>query len=285
MIDQIINLGYENVELSGKSTIIVKVLDSDRISILKNIAEAIDGIHDTNTKSSSIGCIIKDKYKIFVKPLQKQGDGSAGKPNENLLFNKMIEFKGDNRDIIVENVKEIFNCSRKRIPKTRLKTDIEIHTDDSKFNISLKQDNAEIWESADSYCADLVHKYVNHLESSGIIVLECNEHFCKLKPEIGIECNDSESHDVVFGDDIYGQGAVIKRTFTDNDFEYSDGILTVKVSSIIQELSDLSESQKPFFHIRNDKTRNCGIQGLRVLAVYQKRINANVHKINLNERL
>ena len=292
MIDILIGLGYENVELIGKSKIIIKTLDSDRISILIKIANALDGIHDTSTKSSSIGCVVKDNYKIFVKPLQKQGDGSAGKPNEIFLFNKLHEFspdkiifKSDNNEIILEDIKEFRNISQVRIPKTKLKTDLEIYTKDSVFNISIKQDNAEIWESADSYCASLVHTYVNKLEKENKITLECNEHYCKIKPEIGIECTDKEAVDVIFGDDILGKGAIIKKTFSYNDFFFENSTLIIHVSSIIRSLEDLKNHQKPFFHIRNDKTRNCGIQGIRALAVYEKRINSNVLRINKEDRI
>jgi hypothetical protein len=290
LIDRIIELGYSNVELSGKSKIIVKVPDADRSISLSNLQEKLDAFHDTKTVYSSIGCLRKDGYCIVIKPIEKQGDGSAGKPNELFFVNKLNEYHPSKITFIASN-KEIkislntFNhCARRRSPKTKFKTDIEL-IGDQIFNISLKQDNAQIWESADSYCSDLVHKYVNYLRSENKIILDCNENYCKIKPEIGVECNEKESYDVVFGDDIYGQGVVMTRTFTNNDFSYNNGHLHVNVSHLAEDLTDLTDYQRPYFLIRNDKTRNCGIQGLRVLAVYAKRINKHVLKIILNERL
>jgi hypothetical protein len=291
MVDILAQLGFDNVE-QAKNKIVVKVSNSERLNALTFIIESIGGYHDVNSSYSSIGCIVKDQFKIIIKPIEKQGDGSAGKPNENFLFNKLIEnpvkqivFTSDKKNIVINDVVNVNNCSKKSIPKNRLKTDIEIFTENSKFNISLKQDNAEIWESADSYCSKLVHTYVNYLEKEKKINLECNEYYCKVKPEIGIECNEKEAMDVIFGEDIYNQGTVITKTFCNDDFLFEKDSVNINVSSIIENLDDLKSYQKPFFHIRNDKTRNCGIKGLRTLAVYQKRINPNVLKILKEERI
>ena len=89
---------------------------------------------------------------------------------------------------------------------------------------------------------------------------------------------DAEKKNVIFGNDIKeGKGAVIKRTFTINDFKYENDCLYINCSHLYTKLSDVNNTdEEPIWLIRNDSTRasdKIGIYGLRPLASYKKRAN------------
>lgn len=87
------------------------------------------------------------------------------------------------------------------------------------YNISVKKDNAEMWESADSLWGQKAAEYVKKLEKKGKITLQQEKtgHFT-ITPNIAIEATADEARDVVFGSDILGQGVVITKTFRESDF-------------------------------------------------------------------
>ena len=149
-----------------------------------------------------------------------------------------------------------------------------------KIPISIKKDNAEIWESADSYYASTAKRIVDREEARGTIVVEEKNSISSMQPNLGIKTTNSEKKDVVFGSDLLNKGFVVVRSFRGSDFQMSrDGdMLYVYVTQIIDKISDLKGKDDIFFLIRNDSSRKGSKirPGLRVLAVKATRINKNV---------
>jgi hypothetical protein len=67
-----------------------------------------------------------------------------------------------------------------------------------------------------------------------------------------------------------------------NSFTIKGDTLTIDVTDIITKMADVTSEKRVYFLIRNDKTRKSleEYPGLRVLAVYEKRINKNVVVLN-----
>lgn len=296
LIEYINLLGYNETISKTKNLIVVKVPNSNRVNAINHIAKEIGGEYlSTPSYISSLGFIKYQNYKIIVKPVEKQGDGSAGKANELFVLSKLnqhisnfkdnvIVFKDKHNEYSFNSIESIEDISNKNFRK-RHKTDLKLHTNSGLFNLSIKKSDAEIWESADSYAGHLVQIYVEKLINEGIAKFKENDGIKILYPNIAIECSDKEAQNVIFGSDLGVDDLIVVNTFNDSNFTYNDNILEINCDHIINDISHIKQYQKPWFLIRNDCTRNCGYKGIRVLACYEKRISNNVYKISLNERI
>lgn len=113
-------------------------------------------------------------------------------------------------------------------------------------------------------------------------MIELKQHeegYYTITPNFAVRATDEETKNVVFGSDIYGNGAVITRTFKSDDFQINENILKITCSDIIEDMSDIPDEKRVWFLVRNDKTRAGVIRGIRVLAVYEKRINPSVLRV------
>ena len=63
--------------------------------------------------------------------------------------------------------------------------------------------------------------------------------------------------------------------------DYKKNTLTITVSSIIRTVADVKGKYNVWFLVRNDRTRKTieNYPGIRVLATYESRINANVLRV------
>jgi hypothetical protein len=258
---------------------------------------------DRSTNISSIGhLVIDDKFIITAKPKNRQGTASAGVDNEVMMVNEInnaikdsddktitVIFKhGGGASFKLTNVTEVVRAGADTAG--RKKSDVNIISKGKMIPVSLKKDNAENWESADSYWGETARKYVDAAVEKGYVKLEQEGKVFKITPNLAVKSTKDEKTSVVFGSDILpGKGAVIKKTFAKEDFKF-DGKkneLTIKVNEIIRDLSDIEGSPSDvWFLIRNDRTRlgsPIGYPGLRVLAVYASRVNNNVKKMNRND--
>lgn len=299
-------LGFHDVkEISATKYAILVASTSVRVPSLTKIQNAFKSKYtvkfDKSTNLSSIGHLVIDNtFLVTAKPKNRQGTASAGVDNEVMMvqeINNAIK-DSDNRSITL-----IFKEGGKtfKIPDVteairagadtagRKKSDVNIVSGKKMIPISLKKNNAENWESADSYWGQIARGYVDAAVENGDVKLEQEGKVYKITPNLAVKSTKEEKTNVVFGSDILpGKGAVIKKTFSKSDFKF-DGkknILTINVTEIIRSLADIEGSPSDvWFLIRNDKTRlgsPIGYPGLRVLAVYASRVNNNVKKMNRN---
>lgn len=287
------NLGYSDLKLiSGKS--IAVLTDKNRSDVINDLAQGLRGRYITKPSSvSSLGYVDYDNFKIYVKPKAKQGRLSAGIENEDIIENKIkqallekspliIKFVGNNSTFTVKDVVSVkgvgpFIAGGK-------KADLLLKTNFAKdIPISIKKDNADVWESADTYWSTtakmLTDKYV---KLDKVKLIKMPHGYYKIEPNISFPATDEEQSKVIFGTDIFNNGAVVIKTFNSDDFKLEENVLKIYVSYVIKKLEDVPADKEVYFLIRNDKSRSTKgfYPGLRILAVTANRLYKTVLKLN-----
>lgn len=288
-------MGFKNLKRESSRTISV-LIDTNRVQALEQIAEEmkdLDAIYDPDKGSSSVGAVTMGRYTIKARPASKQGKKSAGLGNEDAMIDGIKKFTKSGpmtvkitdgaKSYTYKDVVDVEEVGRDTA--NRKKADVRLVLQNgTKIPVSIKKDNAEMWESADSYWAPKAKAIVDKLEASGSISITKKGSVSYMQPNLGILANRAEKKAVVFGSDILGKGFVLVRTFRDRDFTLSTNgdILEVTVTKIIDQMTDLTGKHEIYFLIRNDSSRKGSKirPGLRVLAVAATRINKNVKVVS-----
>lgn len=161
LIDYLKSIGYPETKKKTNNKVII-LTNENRIDVLEDVAKKSGGKYDnTPSGESSVGKVKIGNFAVLVKPASKQGGASAGLENEKMLvdvINKACKTGPINVVFQESSSKKykITGCvsakSVGRDTSNRKKADVILK--DSKgnsFPISIKKDNAEIWESADTY--------------------------------------------------------------------------------------------------------------------------------------
>lgn len=281
--------GYTQIKKMSGNKIAV-LTEENRIDVLKNLNKKIKGsIYDkTPSSESSVGKVKIGRFIILAKPAGKQGGASAGVGNEQFLvetvekaIRKMgalnVVFKSGAKTFKVANCVKISSVGADTAG--RKKADVVLmNKRNMKYPISIKKDDAETWESADSYFSEEAKKIIDRAIKEKKTKLVSHGSYYTIEPNIAVTSSRKEKTDVVFGSDLGTNGAVITKTFSKDDFELKGETLIINVSNIITELTDVKGDKDVYFLIRNDKTRKSIVEypGIRILAAYKKRINRNV---------
>lgn len=288
----LISLGYDNLKKISSNKISV-LTDENRVKVLENIQKKIKGSrYDTRPSSdSSVGRIVIGSISILAKPASKQGKASAGVGNEMMVVEMINQYAlKTGIDVIFKATNKTFtvlNCVKAEQvggnTAGRKKADIRLI--DHKGNIypiSIKKDDAETWESADSYFSDEAKIIIeNAIKNKKTRLIDQGTYFT-IEPNLAVKATIKEKQDVVFGSDLQPNGCVITKTFTANSFKLKNDKLIIHCSNIIRTMQDVKGDKDVYFLIRNDKTRKSikEYPGIRILAAYEKRINKNVVVVN-----
>jgi hypothetical protein len=296
-ISDLKKLGYKDEDIIPltKSGDKIKLLvpSKERQSTIDKFVKLPGYKWDKDYKGSSIGAIItKDKGVIIPKPKEKQGGGSAGLENESFLANKInstvdevggpinVILKSKGKTIRYNNVDKAEEAGRETTGGK--KSDIRLYSDGKVIgNLSLKQENAGMWESADKRYKDLMTKLVNKLltkpyKNLSLIKSDKKDIYRLYNPQTkqeysGIIITDLDKKDVasiVFGTDN-PKTVVVKETFDDSDFNLKGNNLKITVHNILTDLSDIEGTPfEPVLVVRHDSTRTA-TSGLRPI-VYTK---------------
>jgi len=288
-------MGYKNLKRESSRTISI-LTDDNRVKVLENVAKQLEDMqakYDPDKGSSSVGAVVAGLFTIKARPASKQGKKSAGLDNEDAMIEGIKQFTKSGpmtvkitdgrKSYTYEDVVDVEEVGRDT--SGRKKADVRLVLEGGKkIPISIKKDNAEMWESADSYWAPVAKKIVDRLEAQGEIDISKKGSVFYMKPNLGIKANKKEKEAVVFGSDVLGNGFVVVRTFRSSDFTLvqEGDILEIKVTKIIDSMTDLRDKYDIFFLIRNDSSRKGSKirPGLRVLAVQATRINKNVKVVS-----
>jgi len=284
-------IGFKKFKKESSKTISILV-EGNRIDALEKVEKDfvdLNAKYDPNKGSSSIGAVVADGFTIKARPASKQGKNSAGLGNEDAMINGIEQFtKGGPITVCITDgrkkheYKNVIGVEEVgRDTTNRKKADVRLMIQGGgKIPISIKKDNAEIWESADSYYAPTAKRIVDREERKGSIVIEEKGPIpiSSMQPNLAIKATSIEKRDVVFGSDLLNKGFVVVRSFRGSDFKMSGDMLYVYVTQIIDKTTDLTGNDDVFFLIRNDSSRKGSKirPGLRVLAVKGTRINKNV---------
>lgn len=289
VISLVSSAGYTKIKkISGNK--IAVLTEENRVDVLKDLTKKIKGsMYDkTPSSESSVGKVKIGKYIVLAKPAGKQGTASAGVGNEQFLvdtINKSIKkmgsvnivFKAGGKTFKVPNCVSVSSVGADTAG--RKKADVVLENKRGvKYPISIKKDDAETWESADSYFSEEAKVIIDKAIKNKKTKLVSHGSYFTIEPNIAVTSTRKEKTDVVFGSDLAQNGAVITKTFSKDDFELENETLFIIVSNIITELSDVKGDKDVYFFIRNDKTRKSipEYPGIRILAAYKKRINKNV---------
>jgi hypothetical protein len=295
MENRLKQMGYKNLKRESSRTISI-LTDENRVKVLENVAKQLEDLnakYDPDKGASSVGAVVAGIFTIKARPASKQGKKSAGLDNEDAMIDGIKQFtKGGPMTVKITDGRKTFTYEDVvdveevgRDTTNRKKADVRlVIKDGTKIPISIKKDNAEMWESADSYWAPIAKKIVDNEESKGTISVTKKGAVFYMTPNIAVEASAKEKEAVVFGSDLLGNGFVVVRTFRSSDFTLTQNgdILEVKVTKIIDKMRDLRGDSNIYFLIRNDSSRKGSKirPGLRVLAVSATRINKNVKIVN-----
>jgi len=283
------SMGYTTLKKVSGNKIAVLTNDN-RVSVLEKIEKEIKGAkYDSKPGSdSSAGRVRIGSVVVLAKPASKQGKASAGVDNEHTLVNFInsacnngpvnIIFDGENRVTF-----EVFGCIGAKAvggdTSGRKKADVVlIDYNDREYPISIKKDDAETWESADSYFGPTAEKIIDQAIKDGVAKAVKHGSYYTLEPNLATPATPKEKRDVVFGSDLEGRGCVVTKTFNSKSFEMEGDLLKIDCKHVITSMKDVKGDKDVFFLMRNDKTRKSikKYPGIRVLAAYAKRINKNV---------
>lgn len=198
--------------------------------------------------------------------------------NKALRNNKVIDvtFVGGNKRKTFKHIVKITDVSRDT--KERKKADFILSSNQSDFPISIKADNSDYWESADSFWGGNARTWIDNLVQKGDIQLvKRRAGYYEMSNNFAVRASGQDAKAVVFGSDILPSGCIIKRSFQDSDFLIAGNQVTVNVSSVITSLDDIVNTpDEVWFLVRKDPGRNVkalGYNGIRVLAAAKRRID------------
>ena len=248
-------LGYKDEDIIDvtKNQIKLLVPGKTRLDVINTLVSKLKYKWDKDYKGSSIGAVIaKDGTVIIPKPKEKQGGGSAGLGNEAFIANKINEtvdelsspitvvIKSKDKTIKYNKVTKAEEVGRDTTGGK--KSDIKLLSEDKIVgNLSLKQENAGMWESADKRYKDLMIKLVNKLRNKpyanlGLTKSDKKDIYRLYNPKTkqeysgiiitGLDKSDMAS--ICFGTDN-PKTIVVKETFDDSDFSLSGNTLTITV--------------------------------------------------------
>jgi len=289
-------LGYKDEDIISISKNKIKLLvpAKERMNVINTLVSKLKYTWDKDIKGSSIGGVVaKDGTIIIPKPKEKQGGGSAGLGNESFLANKIKEtveevggpitvvVKGDNgKSMRFNGVTDAEEAGRDT--SGNKKSDIRLLAGSKVVgNLSLKQENASMWESADKRYKDLMIKLVDKLSKKpyknlGLAKTDKKGIYRLYNPSTkqeysGIIITDLDNKDmasIVFGSDK-PQTVVVKETFDESDFTLNGKVLTISVDNLATTLDDIVGTKyEPILVVRHDSTRTA-TAGLRPI-VYTK---------------
>jgi len=285
--------GHEIKDEGNKITILTEVpkgttSTKHRNDVMKSALALLqkkfpDATYSDDRRYGSLGGLVFPNSPVYVlvKEKKAQGGGSSGKLNEeNLRFmlqSLIIEYGSINVTFIDKRGKKlsIKNCNdvhdASMTVADRQKADLILTSDTGSLPISLKQVNADQWESADSLFGSRAKEVLANLQKQGVIKLEklsdSSGPYYRLNKEIVIEPSPEETMNAVFGSDLLKKGGVVVQTFQDEHFVTEDNNVTIECQYIITRKEDIPESHLMVWLIRNNRERNNPLPGLRTLGV------------------
>ena len=295
--------------------VLVDGSQQSRVNALNKIAEVLGGKYSPDYRTpivqgrggsvvSSIGVVEVDDKLVFVKPRSSQGNQSAGIGNEMSFVNSINQYLEQGKGGAFYNISlELYDSSGKKFiirevfyavsagsdTAGRKKSDVNLITSGGTIPLSLKKGNAEYWESADTLWGKNASVVLEHLNSTGIVKTKISSagltFFENGVSGVAIEASQQEKINFVFGSDLLGTGAIVKKTFNPGDFSFDEKLLHLKIRcdhvyTTLQELE--SSNEDVYLLIRRDSTRKSipNYPGLRVLATYKSRVSGGVKKVD-----
>ena len=241
-----------------------------------------------------VGKLNGQETTLGVSSIYKSSDlggqegGSRGVSNENELVNKIndsIELNGDpitvkfiaseGPEIVVPNVKQAEGIGYSG-KKEKMKGDVMLYSSNGNQSISIKKDGPYWWSSERNQFKDLLTKFVEAGKNKEIPNLELNQNPIQSYVLDMIDPNDGRRYGVVliknypplddknvvnniaFGGENE-KAKIVQQTFSDDDFNLENGILTIKTKRNINDINDLKDDDKPIIWLARHENQKYGI--------------------------
>ena len=295
--------GYNDIKIDGNRLfVLVQIPDGEKknefrkanmneiLNYLQNAAPESGPTYTPSTKDKSMGSLggitfATSPYKIGIKDKGIQGAQSAGVGNEielGSMIQSVIEKYGnanvtftDPRGVklSISNANQVIVSGRST--GGRKKADVEIFSPNSRLPISIKEVDAEMWESADRLFGQKARNIIDKLVSEGVVeLIRISEPedppIYKLSKEIVIEPTEEEALQAIFGSDINPEGGIVIQTFEPQHFKQDKNDVRIDAHAVIVNKEDIPESHLMYWLLRNNKDRNSkslGIPGIRPMGV------------------
>lgn len=295
IIDYLGTIGYNNLKVSGNEIRVLAQIPGTakknqfRADMLQDILDKITrerpeiGAYiGNNPNISSLGYVAfkTNPTRIVVKDSGKQGDRSAGVANETELAGllaSMVEKYGSidvtfrdkrGKSLEIDNVTAVETTGKD--VKGRKKADVVLRSKDQRLPVSIKQLDAESWESADKVFGSKAREIIDRLVDQGVVeLIDIGPGGYKLSREIVVEPTEEEAMSAIFGTDINPEGGIVIQTFKPEHFVQEDNKIAVECHAVIKDRNDIPESHMMVWLIRNNAGRlskALGIRGLRPMA-------------------
>lgn len=304
LLDLLKKMGYEDNSVKGNQIKVLVQLPEKKqtqyrkdvlANILSNLQQQIpDQDPQYSAGGSSVGSIVfgNNKFVIFVKDKEVQGDKSAGVANEielGSIIQDVIDKYGSanvtfvdprGKKLTINDATEVDVSGRSAAG--RKKADVVIKSPTSKLPVSIKKVNADMWESADNLFGQKARAIIQKLVDEGVVTLNKDEAASKaagepvyqLSKEIVIEPTEEEALKAIFGSDINPEGGIVIQTFKPEHFKQDGNSVNVDAHAVITSKEDIPETHIMYWLLRNNKERNVkslGIRGIRPLGVTASR--------------
>lgn len=259
---------------------------------------------------TSGGKVDVGKFNVITKSSTRQGVSRAGKSNEIFLdaqINNFIDVAGGPIDVVFvssDRVKYLVkgvNQSKvvgdgqgeSREVKKSLRADVQL-VSSKRTGVSVKMPN-HMWGTLESFWRDKMWNVIQQLTKNREITPEIeessSEYKVKLDRNIAVECNDAEKEYIMFGSDT---DLIVTSIFTEDDFKFSDGLLTVMCDKITLPGSQRFRQETIWFLATNNMKRSwpasSELGGKRVSGIIvqgapsQRIVSERIFKITKQER-
>lgn len=241
-------------------------------------------MHGASSTLGSLGGVVfaNSQIGITIKDTGRQGDKSSGVKNEvtfaSLMQSVLEKYKTINVTFVdprgnTLNIPKVIEVKLTgKDTKARKKADIKLVSKTQELPISIKQLDADSWESADTSFGAKARQIINSLVEQRVlklIPLTDPPGAYSLSKEVVVEPTEEEAMAAIFGSDINPEGGIIIQTFEAKHFTQIRNNLTVECHAIIKTKEDIPESHLMVWLLRNDRQRNSktlGIRGIRIVA-------------------
>jgi len=301
VVDLLKSYGYETKVSGNRIVVLTQIPDGQknaewRMLVMRDIesrlrqdaAELGPHYSDQYPSRSSIGLIAfdNDRSFILVKDTGVQGEKSAGRDNEIQLaatLSSMIQKYGSvdvtfkdprGKTLSLDNVTTVDASGLET--KGRKKADIVLRSQDRRLPISIKQLDADSYESADQLFGRRALVIIQKLVNDGELEVTYNDETgeYRLQNEVAIEPTVEEAMAAIFGSDINPEGGIVIQTFKPQHFRQNKDKIEIDAEAVIKDLEDIPESHLMMWIIRNATgraNRAMGLPGLRPMAVVRTR--------------
>jgi hypothetical protein len=242
---------------------------------------------------STIGHVAVEGSKTFIvcKDTGKQGGTRAGVKNEHDLvkmIQEQIKLHGsvdvtfqdpEGRLLPVPGVNSVDATGTNTAGGK--KADVVLSNGQQNIPVSIKQINAEVWESADTLFGPRARNILDALVQSGQVKLiqdgqikvrgQLQPNY-KIDKEIVVEPTEQDAMQAVFGSDLNPHGGIVIQDFHPKHFLQNGRNITVECYAVIKTKEDIPDSHLMYFLIKNFPNRKAlGYYGVGTQAVTMTR--------------